>query len=180
MSRVSPFDSLCAKLADTWRNWTLSRKAFTFALIGVLNALVDYCVFLSARLALTQWTAATVAIAALSDLCRCGDLTTLTLVVSNLIAWVVAVSFSYVMNSSITFAAESGRKLRWGSYLAFVASGIVGWLANTATLLAAAEIFLLPVFLAKAIAILASFLVNFTLSHFVVFRVRAGGADKDI
>jgi putative flippase GtrA len=31
---------------------------------------------------------------------------------------------------------------------------------------------LLPVWLAKAVAILASFVVNFTLSHFVVFRVR--------
>jgi putative flippase GtrA len=78
------------------------------------------------------------------------------------------------MNSSITFAAESGRKLRWRAYLAFVVSGIAGWLANTATLLVAAEILLFPVWLAKAVAILASFVVNFLLSHFVVFRVRGG------
>jgi putative flippase GtrA len=30
----------------------------------------------------------------------------------------------------------------------------------------------LPVALAKALAILASFVVNFTLSHYIVFRVR--------
>jgi len=45
-------------------------------------------------------------------------------------------------------------------------------LANTAMLLIAAEILLLPVWLAKAVAILASFAVNFSLSHFVVFRPR--------
>jgi putative flippase GtrA len=93
-------------------------------------------------------------------------------VVSNLISWSVAVTGSYVMNSSITFAAESGRRLRLSAYLTFVASGVVGMLANTATLLFAAQILLLPVWLAKAVAILASFLVNFSLSHFVVFRPR--------
>ena len=86
------------------------------------------------------------------------------------------------MNSSITFAAESGRQLRLGAYLTFVASGIVGLFVNTATLLFAAEILLLPVWLAKAVAILASFLVNFSMSHFVVFRPRGGAGDtrKDI
>jgi putative flippase GtrA len=41
---------------------------------------------------------------------------------------------------------------------------------------------LLPVWLAKAVAILASFLVNFALSHFVVFRPRGDADDtrKDI
>ena len=91
---------------------------------------------------------------------------------ANVISWSVAVSGSYVMNSSITFAAESGRRLHWRAYLTFVASGIVGMLANTAMLLFAAEILLLPIWLAKALAILASFAVNFSLSHFVVFRPR--------
>jgi putative flippase GtrA len=34
----------------------------------------------------------------------------------------------------------------------------------------------LPVWLAKALAILVSFVVNFTLSHFVVFRPRGEGS----
>jgi putative flippase GtrA len=33
-------------------------------------------------------------------------------------------------------------------------------------------VLLLPVWLAKLVAILASFMVNFLISHFVVFRVR--------
>jgi len=71
-----------------------------------------------------------------------------------------------------TFAAESGRKLRWSAYFTFVAAGIAGWLANTAALLVAVEVLLLPVWLAKLTAIMASFIVNFSFSNFVVFRVR--------
>jgi putative flippase GtrA len=77
-----------------------------------------------------------------------------------------------MLNSTITFAAESGRKLRWSAYFTFVAAGLAGWLANTAALLVAAEVLLLPVWLAKLAAIMASFIVNFSMSHFVVFRVR--------
>ena len=50
----------------------------------------------------------------------------LPLIPANVLAWLVAVSGSYVMNSFITFAAESGRQLRWRDYGAFVASGIAG------------------------------------------------------
>jgi putative flippase GtrA len=89
-----------------------------------------------------------------------------------MLSWIVAVSGSYVLNSTITFAAESGRKPRWPAYFTFVASGIAGWLANTAILLVAAEALLLPVWLAKLLAVIASFIVNFSMSNFVVFRVR--------
>jgi putative flippase GtrA len=93
------------------------------------------------------------------------------------VSWIIAVSGSYIMNSSITFAHETGRKLRWRAYVAFVISGLAGWLTSTAALLVAAEVFLLPVWLAKGVAILASFVVNFSFSHFVVFRVRGGTFD---
>ena len=166
------FDSARAMLLDTWRNRGVSVKALSFAMIGVVNTLVDYSVFLVARAVLTGSSAGLAAIGSLNDFCQCSNATTTTLVVANLISWSVAVTGSYVMNSSITFAAESGRQLRLRAYLTFVASGIAGLLVNTATLLFAAEILLLPVWLAKAVAILASFLVNFSMSHFVVFRPR--------
>src|SRR5258708_5952332 len=92
----------------------------------------------------------------------------LPLVPANLLAWLVAVSGSYVMNCFITFAAESGRQLRWRAYGAFVLSGIAGVVANTTTLVIAS--YWIPVLLAKLLAIGASFAVNFSLSHFVVFR----------
>ncbi len=45
----SSYDSPRAKLADAWRNRAMSLKAFSFALIGVVNTIVDYSVFLLAR-----------------------------------------------------------------------------------------------------------------------------------
>jgi putative flippase GtrA len=125
----------------------LLRKASTFAAIGVINTLVDFGVFLA-----------------------CWKLLGLPLVPANLVAWMIAVSGSYVLNSFITFAAESGRKLTLRSYAAFVVSGVAGFLGNTAVLWAAS--WFVPVPLAKVCAIGASFVINFSLSHFVVFRRR--------
>jgi putative flippase GtrA len=170
MVQVSFFDSLRARALDAWRNRGLSVKAVSFAMIGVVNTLVDYGVFLLARAALSGSAAGLAAIGSLNDFCQCSSATATTLVVANLISWSVAVTGSYMMNSSITFAAESGRQSRLGAYLKFVASGIAGLLTNTAMLLLAAQVLLFPVWLAKAVAILGSFVVNFSLSHFVVFR----------
>ena len=171
-----PYDStrakfIRAKLGETWRTRTLSLKAASFALIGLVNTAVDYSVFLLAQAVYERSPAAVSAFAALAAACRCGAAPTMLLIAANMTSWIVAVSGSYILNSSITFAAESGRKLRWRRYLAFLVAGIVGLIANTATLVFAAQILLLPVYVAKALAILASFVVNFSLSHFVVFRV---------
>lgn len=173
MTRVPRHNSLRLRLLDGWRNRTLSLKAISFALIGVVNTLVDYSVFLIARAALSRSPTALSLFDSLAASCHCGNATILSLIAANMVSWIIAVTGSYIMNSSITFAAELGRKLRWRDYLTFVASGVAGLIANTATLVFAAEILLLPVWLAKAVAILASFVVNFSLSHFVVFR--AGG-----
>ena len=135
----------------------LLRKAVSFGLVGVVNAGVDFTVF---------WIGA--------------QKFALPLVVANTASWIVAVTGSYVMNSMITFAAESGRKLSWRAYATFLASGVVGLVANTATLLIVAY-HLAPLVIAdptwqlaagKICSIGASFVVNFSLSHFVVFRRR--------
>jgi len=173
MTDVSRYQRARAKFRAGWSNRAVGLKALAFGLIGLVNSAIDYCVFLLARAALNGSAAALTVFASVSTSCRCGNAATVSLIAANTMSWLVAVSGSYIMNSSITFAAESGRKLKWSAYLAFVASGLAGWLANTATLLLLAEVLLVPVWLAKAIAILASFVVNFSLSHFVVFRVRA-------
>jgi putative flippase GtrA len=164
------------RLVEGWRSRALSRKAISFALVGVVNTMVDYGVFLVARAGLHHAPQAQALFDALSMSCNCASPMTIALIAANMVSWIMAVTGSYVMNSSITFAAESGRKLRWGAYLTFIASGILGWLANTATLVFAAQALMFPVWIAKAVAILASFVVNFSLSHFVVFRVRPGPA----
>jgi putative flippase GtrA len=146
------------------------RKAVSFALIGVINVGVDTTVFFLTYSYLTSHAAALRPLDAFAQWCACASPEAILLVTSNLIAWAVAVTGSYVMNSFITFAAESGRKLRWTDFGTFVASGILGVIANTAALVAAAHV--MPVLPAKGCAILTAFAVNFCMSHFVVFRRR--------
>jgi len=146
--RLPPLlDRLFRRLVQAWRTRGVTLKAASFALVGVVNTFIDLGIFLAAY-----------------------NLLQLPLIPANVLAWLVAVSGSYVMNSFITFAAESGRQLRWRAYGAFVASGIAGVIANTAILVVAS--YWLPVLAAKLLAIAVSFVVNFSLSHFVVFRTR--------
>jgi putative flippase GtrA len=133
------------RIVAALRRQVLMLKAMSFASVGVVNTFVDLGLFLLALKYLTS-----------------------SLVVANVLAWTVAVSGSYVMNSFVTFAAESGRRLTIKAYLAFVVSQILGLIAATTTLVLAALV--LPVLYAKLLAIGVSFLVNFSISHFVVFR----------
>jgi putative flippase GtrA len=143
------------RLVSAWHERAIILKAASFALIGVVNTAVDAGVFFLALWALVGSP---------------GRAGTLTLIAANVFSWSVAISGSYVMNSFVTFAAESGRQLRLKSYATFVAGGIVGAIGNTAALVAVAQF--APVLVAKACAILVSFVLNFSMSHFVVFRTR--------
>lgn len=151
-------------------HFAVFRKAVSFALIGIINVVIDTSIFLVAYSYLSTAAATLRLLDAFAASCGCASQQTLVLIGANVIAWVVAVSGSYVMNSFITFAAESGRSLRWRDYWTFVASGILGEVANTAMLVFAARF--MPVLAAKGCGILAGFLVNFSMSHFVVFRSR--------
>lgn len=127
-----------------------ARQAAQFALVGFVNLVVDFTVFFVALAFLTSW-----------------------IVAANVLAWTVAVSGSYVLNSLITFAAESGRRLGWRAYLAFVLSQVLGLVANTVTLVLAAAV--MPILIAKVAATLVGFAVNFTLARHLVFaRTRHG------
>jgi putative flippase GtrA len=172
MTVASGSDWVRTKLLAVRRARTLGVKAISFGLIGVVNTIVDYCVFLLARAVLSHVAMAVTVFGMLAGLCNCGGGDSILLVAANLMSWTVSVSSSYVLNSSFTFAAESQRKLRWRAYFAFVIAGIVGLIANTTALVVAAEVFLLPVWAAKGCAVLASFVVNFSISNFIVFRVR--------
>jgi putative flippase GtrA len=153
MRLPAPFDRLQARLAQAWQERAISLKAASFAMIGVVNTLIDLGIFLLAY-----------------------NIFAVPLVPANVLAWLIAVSGSYVMNSFITFAAESGRQLRLRDYGTFVASGVAGVVTNTTVLVVAS--YWMPVLAAKLLAIAASFLVNFSLSHFVVFRSRERKAGR--
>ena len=154
MMQPSDQKSLPRRIVAALRRQATLLKAMSFASIGVVNSLVDLGLFL---LALKYVTAS--------------------LVVANILSWCVAVSGSYVMNSFITFAAESGRQLSWRTYATFVVAQVLGLVASTGTLVAAALV--MQVLPAKLLAIGAAFLVNFSMSHFVVFRKRAPASHRD-
>lgn len=133
--------------AETWLRHPTVTKMISFGVIGMANAVIDFGIFSIAY-----------------------QLFNIPIVAANVLAWMVAVSSSYVMNTMITFRAESGRVLRRKDYVVFAASGVLGMIANTATLLVLANV--MPVYAAKICAIFTAFVVNFTMSHFVVFRTR--------
>lgn len=165
-----PLAALSRRVLPNPGHRAFALKAMSFAMVGVVNALVDLGVFSFFHFYVG-----------------------LAIVVSNLISWLVAVTGSYVMNSMTTFAAESGGKLRLKSYASFLLAQVAGLIANTATIyIVAFSIPVLlhfffgpdavlqvgaqaidPVLVGKLLAIGVSFLVNFSLSHFVVFRRRS-------
>jgi putative flippase GtrA len=144
----APLQDLLDRFNKAWHERAVALKAASFALVGVVNTLIDFSVF---------WTTV--------------HFLGWPLVPANVLAWIVAVSFSYMMNSFVTFGPESGRVLRWRDYLTFIASGVAGMVSSTATLFALS--YVVPVLVAKLVSIAVSFAVNFSLSHFVVFRTRA-------
>jgi putative flippase GtrA len=150
-----PLDRLQRRLTQAWQTRGVTLKAASFAMVGVVNTFIDLGIFLAAY-----------------------NVLKLPLIPANVLAWLLAVSGSYVMNSFITFAAESGRRLQWRAYGAFVASGVAGVITNTTILVVAS--YWLPVLAAKLLAIAASFVVNFSLSHFVVFRTRDRPAERSV
>ena len=87
--------SLTHRIGAMWHSRPVALKMFSFAVIGVGNTVIDLSVFTFAYKVLE-----------------------LPLVGSNVLAWLVAVSGSYVMNTNITFRAELwGCILRGKDYL---------------------------------------------------------------
>jgi putative flippase GtrA len=150
-----PGPMLRDRLLRAWHERAIALKAISFAFVGLVNSAVDFAVF-----------------------SFCYYYLDLEIVIANTAAWLVAVSGSYVLNSTITFARESGRRLHMGGYLSFALSQVMGFFANTATVWCLVELAGAPAWAGKIAAIGVSFVVNFSLSHFVVFRTQRpeGGA----
>jgi putative flippase GtrA len=146
---LPPGPTLRDRLLRAWHGRAIAMKAASFAVVGLVNSAVDFAVF-----------------------SFCYYYLGLEFVIANTAAWVVAVSGSYVLNSTITFARESGRRLHMGGYLSFALSQVMGFFANTATVWCLVELAGAPAWAGKIAAIGVSFVVNFSLSHFVVFRTQ--------
>jgi putative flippase GtrA len=142
---TSTAQALIARLHAASRERATMFKAVSFGLIGFVNTAIDFGVFSFGYYFLD-----------------------LPIVPANLFSWVVAVSTSYVLNSMITFSVESQRELSVRTYATFVLAQLAGFAANTTTVVVASHF--MPVLFGKVLATGVSFMVNFSLSHFVVFR----------
>jgi putative flippase GtrA len=152
MSLPEPLENLRARLLAAWRDRAVTLKAMSFAMVGAVNTVVDACAFFLLLAYATN-----------------------SLVTANVGAWLTAISGSFVMNSLTTFSAETGGRPRLKHFPGFVMSGIVAVTASTTAVVFAAKF--MPVWGAKGIAILVSFAVNFSITHFVVFRTKSESAD---
>src|ERR1700683_2390138 len=119
MTPVFRYGHARARLLVAWRNRALSLKAIAFGLVGMVNTAVDYCVFLLARAAFDSSAGALAAFASLSVLCDCGGTATFTLIAANTVAWLVAMSGSFVIYSFFTFCVQTRRKICCGASLSF-------------------------------------------------------------
>ena len=146
-------EHLRVRIMDAWQRRAIALKALSFATVGLINTAVDAAIFFLLLAFVTP-----------------------SLAVANVSAWFVAVTGSYVMNSFTTFSAETGGKLRFRDYAGFVASGMVAVIATTITVVIAANY--MPVWAAKGLAILVSFAVNFSITHFVLFRPRSNATGE--
>jgi len=147
MSLPAPHENLRARLLAAWRDRAVTLKAMSFAMVGAVNTVVDAAAFFLLLAYATN-----------------------SLVFANVGAWLTAITGSFVMNSLTTFSAETGGRPRLKHFPGFVMSGLVAVTASTTAVVIAAKF--MPVWAAKGIAILVSFAVNFSITHFVVFRTR--------
>src|SRR5687767_608321 len=109
--RMNGVRSLYHRIHAAWHRRAVILKAASFAAIGVINSTIDFVVFWT----LVQYFG-------------------MPIVAANVVSWVFAVTNSYVMNTFITFAHETGRRLRWRAYATFLGSCVVGLIASTVTL----------------------------------------------
>ena len=155
--RMNRARTLYHRIQAAWHQRAIILKAASFAGVGIINSTIDFVVF---------WT-----------LVQYFDVP---IVPANATSWLFAVSNSYVLNSYITFAHESGRQLRWRAYATFLGSCVLGLIASTVTLVVMFEQVLprlidnpnYQLAIAKFCAMAVSFVVNFSLTNFVVFRRR--------
>ena len=136
-------ESLTNQIAAALHNRTLAIKLLGLPMIGVVNTIIDISIFTAAY-----------------------KIFALPLIASNVFAWLVAVSASYLMNTSITFGRETGGIFTWKDYSCFAISGVIGAIVATATHVSHYT----AIFVAKLISIVAAFVVNFSVSHFIIFR----------
>jgi putative flippase GtrA len=137
--------NLLHQIKELWQSRALVVKLLSFASIGVLNTAIDLMVFTAAY-----------------------KIMALPLIACNLLSWLVAVSASYAMNTKLTFGRETGGAFRAEDFLRFVGSGFLGVIVTTTTLVVFSHY--TNIVGAKLLSVMGGFAVNFSMTHFLVFR----------
>ncbi len=116
-----------------------------YGLIGCLNAALDFAIFIMGV--------------------KLFDFPPL---IAHIIAWCIAVQLSYIMNSFFTFNKSFKQTWRLKPWFKFILSGLFALLVSSLILYLCLSYF--NIYIAKIIAIIASYIVGFSLSQFVVFK----------
>ena len=112
-----------------------------FGCVGVINTAIDVSVFF-----------------------LCVRVIALPLVAANFSSWIVAFSFSFLVNNAWTFRRQPSDFLKLGYYLRIAAGNLVSWSVATGVLLYAAP--LMPLFAAKLASIAVGFVLNFAIAKY--------------
>ena len=151
----APLQNLLDRLTVAWHERAIALKAISFAMVGVVNTVIDFSVFWTAAITICGWP----------------------LIAANVLAWLIAVivllcdEFLHHLRPGIGPHAALAR-LR-----DFRASGVAGMVASTGDGLVALVLLCCRCWPPSWLSILVSFVVNFSLSHFVVFRARRPQGD---
>jgi putative flippase GtrA len=121
-----------------------ARRFSLFASVGAINTLIDFASFLLLY-----------------------DVVGLGVVPSNVAAFAIAVTNSYVLNRTLTFADRSSGARLHSTGAKFVAIALVGLAVSTA-IVYATSLFMHPLF-GKPLASLASLFIGYVGSHLFVF-----------
>ena len=153
----APLQNILDRLTVAWHERAIALKAISFALVGVVNTAIDFSVF---------WTTARYSGLAAgarqrAGLAGGGD------------------SFPYAMNSFITFGPEFGTHLALARLRRPSPPPASPVSSRRRTTIVVPRRLSVDAGLcsAKLLSIAVSFAVNFSLSHFVVFRVRRPRGD---
>lgn len=124
----------------------MKKEFVLFCLVGGVNTGIDLAVFF--------------ALTSVLDL---------SIITANVLAWFVAVQFSYYANARLTFkVGDNG--LNFAGLVKFMLASIVGMVVATAVLVWLNT--LLPLLLAKLCSIAAGVVFNFFLARYFVFSAR--------
>lgn len=120
-------------------------RPLKFALVGAANSAIDFCVFYTGH-----------------------EIFGLSILLANLVAFLVAVTFSYVLNSLFTFSQGHRDLLDVRRSFLFVLGTTFGFIVATAALLFLATY--MNLYVAKILAMVVSFCVNYNLSRTILVR----------